>query len=76
MVLEKTLESPLDSREIKRVNIKGNQYWICIGRTDAAAEAPVLWSSDAKSWLIGKDPEAGKDWRRKEKAAAEHEIVR
>ena len=61
MVLEKTLESPLDSKEIKPVSPKGNQPWIFIGRTDAEAEAPVLWPPDAKSQLIGKDPDAGKD---------------
>ena len=76
MVLEKTLESPLDSKEIKPVNPKGNQPWIFIGRTDAEAEAPVLWPPDVKSRLIGKDPDAGKDWRQKEKRAAEDEMVR
>ena len=63
MVLEKTLESPLDSKEIKSLNPKGNQSWIFIGRTDAEAEAPILWPPDAKDWLFGKDPEVGKDWR-------------
>ena len=63
VVLEKTLESPLDSKEIKLVNSKGNQSWIFIGRTNAYAEAPILWPPDAKSWLIRKDPDAGKDWR-------------
>ena len=63
VVLEKTLESPLDSKEIKAVNPKGNQSWIFIGRTDAEAEAPILWPPDAKSWLTGKDSDAGKDWR-------------
>ena len=67
------LESPLDSREIKPVNSKGNQPWIFIGRTDA--EAPVLWPPDVKSRLIGKDCDAGKDWRQKEKEAAEDEMV-
>ena len=62
-MLEKTLESPLDSKEIKLVNPKVNQSWIFIGRTDAEAESPVLWSPDVKIWLIGKDPDAGKDWR-------------
>ena len=62
MVLEKTLESPLDCKKIKPVNPKGNQFWIFIGRTDA--EAPILWPPDVKNWLIGKDPDAGKDWRR------------
>ena len=63
MVLEKTLESPLYSKEIKPVNPKGNQSWIFIGRTDAEAEAPILWLPDAKNWLIGKDPNTRKDWR-------------
>ena len=65
LVLEKTLESPLDSKEIKPVNLKGNQPWIFNGRTDAEAEAPVLWPPNVKSWLIGKDLDAGKDWRKK-----------
>ena len=74
-MLEKTLESPLDSKEIKPVIPKENQPWIFIGRTDA--EAPIiLWLLDAKSQLIGKDPDAGKDWRQKEKGAAEDEMVR
>ena len=76
MVLEKTLESPLDSKEIKPVNPKGNQPWIFIGRTDAEAEAPILWPPDVKTRLFGKDPDAGKDWRQKEKRAAEDEMVR
>ena len=63
VVLEKTLESPLDSKEIQPVHPKENQSWI--GRTDAEAETPILWPSDAKKWLIGKDPDAGKDWRRR-----------
>ena len=63
MELEKTLERPLDCREIKPVNPKGNQPWIFIGKTDAEAEAPVLWPYGTKSWLIGKEPDAGKDWR-------------
>ena len=67
LVLEKTLESPLDCIEVKPVNSKGNQPWIFIGKTDAEAEAPILWPPDGKSWLIGKDPDAGKDWRQKEK---------
>ena len=62
VVLEKTLERPLDSKEIKPVNPKGNKSWIFIGKTDAIAEAPIFWPPDAKSWLIGKDPDAGKDW--------------
>ena len=75
MVLEKTPESPLDSKEIKPVNPKGNQPWILIGRTEAEAEAPVLWQPNSKSWLIGEDPDAGKDWRQEEKQAAEGEMV-
>ena len=67
VVLEKTLESALDSKEIKAVNPKGNQPWIFIGRTDAEAEAPILWPPDVKNWLIGKDPDAGKDWGQEEK---------
>ena len=74
-MLEKTLESPLNSKEIKPVNPKGNQPWIFIGRTDAEAETPVLWLSDVKSKLIRKDPDAGKDWKQKEKWAAEDEMV-
>ena len=60
-MLEKTLESPLDCKEIQPVHPKGDQSWVFIGRTDAAAEAPILWPPDAKSWLTGKDPDAGKD---------------
>ena len=71
VVLEKTLESPLDCQEIKPVNSKGNQPWIPIGRTDAEAEAPILWPADAKSWLFVKDPDAVKDWRQKEVAEGE-----
>ena len=67
VVLEKTLESPLDSKEIKPVNSKGNHYWIFSGRTDAEAETPILLSPDVKNWLIGKDPEVGKGWRQKKK---------
>ena len=63
VVLEKTLESPLDSKENKPVNPKGNQSWIFIGRIDVEAETPILWPPDAKNWLFGKDPDAGKDWR-------------
>ena len=70
-MLEKTLESPLDSKEIKAVNPKGNQSWIFIGRTDAEAEAPVLWLPDAKSQLTGKDTGTGRGWRQEEKQAAE-----
>ena len=65
VILEKTLESPLDSKEIKPINPKGNQPWILFGRTDVEPEAPILWLPDAESWLIGKDPDAGKDWRRR-----------
>ena len=77
MVLEKTLESPLDCRDIKPVNLKGNQSWILIGRTDVEAEteAPILWPPDVRSWLIRKDPYAGKDWRQEEKGTTEDEVV-
>ena len=73
VVLEKTLESPSDSKEIKPVDLKGRQPWIFIGRTDA--EAPILWPPDSKSQLIGKDPDAGKDWRQEEKGMKEEEMV-
>ena len=73
MVLEKTLESPLDYEDIKLVNLKGNQFQIFIGRTDA--KAPILWLSDAKSQLIGKDPDAGKDRRQEKKGTTENEMV-
>ena len=73
MVLEKTLESPLDRKEIKPVHPKGNQHWISIGRTDAEADAPVLWPPDGWSWLIGKDLDAGKDWGQEEKGMTEDE---
>ena len=75
VVLEKTLESPLDCKEIQPVNPKGDQSWIFIGRTDAEAETPILWLPDAKSWLTWKDPDAGKDWRREEKGTTENEMV-
>ena len=75
VVLEKTLESPLDCREIKPVNPKGNQLWVLIGKTDAEAEAPVLWPPDVKSWLTGKDPNAGKDWGQEEKGVTEDEVA-
>ena len=75
VVLEKTLESPLDCKEIKPVNPKGDQSWKFIGRTDAEAETPVLWLPDAKSWLIRKDPDAGKEWRQEEKGTTEDEMV-
>ena len=74
VVLEKTLESPLDCKEIQPVHPKGNQPWIFIGRTDAKAEAPILWPPDTKNWLTGKDPDAGEDWRR-EKGMTEDEMV-
>ena len=67
MVLDKTLESPLDCKEIQPVHSKGNQSWIFIGRTDVEAETPILWLPDAKSWFFWKDPEAGQDWRKEEK---------
>ena len=76
VVLEKALEGPLDSKEIKPVHPEGNQSLIFIGRTDTEAEAPILWLPDGKGQLIGKDPDAGKDWRQKEKRAAENEMVR
>ena len=75
VVLEKTLESPLESKKIKPVNLKGNQPWIFIGRTDVKAEAPILWPPDVKNWLIGKDPDSGKDWRQEEKGTTEDEMV-
>ena len=75
VVLEKTLESPLDSKEIKPINSKRNQPWLFIGRTDAEAEAPILWPPDAKNWLIGKDPDAGKDWRWEEQGMTVDEMV-
>ena len=74
-VVLKNLESPLDCKEIQPVHPKGNQSWIFIGRTDVEAEAPVLWPPDAKSWLTGKDPDSGKDWRWKEKGTTEDEMV-
>ena len=75
VVLEKTVESPVDCKEIKSVNPKGNQSWIFIGRTNDEAEAPVLWLPNAKSWLIGKDPDGRKDWRQKEKEMTKDEMV-
>ena len=75
MVLEKTLESPLDCKEVKPVHPKGNQSWIFFGRTDAEAETPILWLPDVKNWLIGKDPDAGKDWRQEKKEMTEDEMV-
>ena len=75
VVLEKTVESPLDSKEIKPVYPKGNQSRLFIERSDAEAETPILWPPDAKNWLIGKDPDAGKDWTQEEKGMAEDEMV-
>ena len=75
VVLEKTLESPLDCKEIQSVHLKGNQSWIFIGRTDAEAETPILWPPDSKSWLIWEDPDAGKEWRREEKGMREDEMA-
>ena len=74
LMLEKTLESPLHCKEIQPVHPKGNS-WIFTGRTDGEAETPILWPPDVKSWLIGKDPDAGKDWRQEEKGTTEDEIV-
>ena len=75
VVLKKTLESPLDFKKIKSVNPKGNQPWIFFGRTDAEPETPILWPPDAKCWLIGKDPDAGKDCRQEEKGMTENQMV-
>ena len=75
MVLEKTLESPLDSKEIKPVSPKENQPWILTGKTDAEAEASILWPADTKSQLIGKDSDAGEDWRQEKKGVTEDEII-
>ena len=75
VALEKTLESPLDCKVIQPVHPKGNQSWIIIGRTDAEVETAILWSPDGKNWLIGKDPDAGKDWGHEEKRTTEDEMV-
>ena len=75
VVLEKTLETLLDCKEIKPVSPKGNQSWIFIGRTDTEAEAPMFWPPDTKNWFIGKDPDAGEDWRQEEKGTTEDETV-
>ena len=75
VVLEKTLESPLDCKEIQPVNPKGDQSWIFIGRTDVEAETLILWPPDVKNWLIWKDPDAGKDWGREEKGTTENEMI-
>ena len=74
VVLEKTLESPLDCKEIQPVHSKGNQSWIFIGRTGAKAETPILWPPDVKNWLSGKNPDIGKDWRQEEKGMTEDEM--
>ena len=75
VVLKKTLDSPLDGKEGQPVNPKGNQSWIFIRRTDAEAEAPILWLHDGKNWLIGKDPEVQKDWRQEEKGTTENQMT-
>ena len=75
MVLEKTPESPMDCKEIQPVHFKGDQSWVFIGRTDAEAETPVLWPPHEKSWLIGKDPDTGKDWGQEEKGTTEDGMV-
>ena len=75
VVLEKTLEHSLDSKEIQPVHPKGDQSWVFFGRTDVEAETPILWSPDVKNWLIWKDPDAGKNWRRREKGTTEVEMV-
>ena len=75
VVLEKTLESPLDCKEIQPVHAEGDESWVFIGRTDAEAETPILWPPHAKSWLIGKDPDAGRDWGKEEKGMIEDEMA-
>ena len=75
VVLDKTLESPLDCKEIQPVHPKGHQSWVFIGRTDVEAETPIFWPPDAKNWLTGKDPDAGKDWRWEEKGTTEDEMT-
>ena len=75
MVLEKTLEGPLDCKEIQPVHPKGDHSWVLIGRTDVEAETPIFWPPDVKRWLIGKDPDAGKDWGQEEKGMTEDEMV-
>ena len=75
LVMGKTLESPLDCKEIKPVNCNGNQSWIFLGRTDVEAEAPILWPPDVKNWLIGKDPDSGKEWRWQERGTTEDEMA-
>ena len=75
VVLDKTLENPLDYKEIQPVHPKGDQSWVFIGRTDVEAETPILWPSDVKTWLTWKDPDAGKDWRQEEEGMTEDEMV-
>ena len=75
VVLEKTLESPLDCKEIQPVHLKGDQSWVFIGRTNIEAETPILWPPDVKNWLIWKYPDAGKDWEQEEKGMTEDEMV-
>ena len=75
IILEKILKSPLDCKEIKPANPKGNQPWIFIGRTDAEVEVPMLWTLDVKSWITGKDPDGGKDWGQEEKGTTEDEMI-
>ena len=75
VVLEKTLKSPLASKEIKPINLKGNHPWIFIGKNDAEAEAPIVWPPDVKNWLLRKDPNAGKNWRQEEKGMTEDKMV-
>ena len=75
VVLEKTLESPLDCKKMQPVHFKGDQSWVFIGRTDIEAETPILWPPDVKDWVIWKDPDAGKDWRQEEKGMTEDEMV-
>ena len=75
VMLEKTLESPLDCKEIQPVHPKGDQSWVFIRRTDAEGETPILWPPDVKNWLIGKDPASGKDWRQEQKGTTEDDIV-
>ena len=75
MVLEKTLESPLDCKEIQTVHPKGDQSWVFIGGTDVEAETPILWSPDVKNSLLGKDPDAGRDWGQEEKGKTEDEMA-
>ena len=76
VVLDKTLESPLDCKQMQPIHPKGDQSWVFIGRTDAEVETPILWPPHANSWLIGKDPDAGRDWGQEQKATTEDEVVR